>query len=239
MNLKEKWGNVKMSDNSKSTTNMSNKNKVSNLKENVKTAPPNIGISGVVPVKNIEFPPNSQPPSKPETKPKHYANLKGTVMGFDKYQNHTRPISPAVVYLKIDFNKKVYDLTQEKDIKELNEINRNILNSINTYEQESMINPFSPKEIGPDGIFEFKHLPVENWSYVVAAYVEDKEYSILDKNGYNGYKTNEAISNKYLLEKNNIEGIIVPVEDTWLIEAEPKKGDPKSDKDTKATGLFD
>jgi len=150
--------------------------------------------------------------------------LIGSVLGYDE-NRYTFPICPALVYLKVKVKKKVFDIFSERDMKSLKEEHPEIYQII---EEHSYA--FKPELVeNLEAKFTLKDVPVGQWDYIIAAYVDTRSYDITEKFGNNGFDENKEISSEQLNSTPLIENIIIPVKDVWYKEqlAKPKTDDPK------------
>ncbi|MBW2972593.1 hypothetical protein KY359_06155 [Candidatus Woesearchaeota archaeon] len=186
--------------------------------------------------------------SKEEEKKAELATIRGAVIGYLK-DVRTRPITPASAFLFIVVGEgeaaKMYYPAPEKDLGKLKkkfmlygvealaEEHPEVYRQVH-YELES----FSPFKIEPDNtlaIFEFRRIPIGDWKYIVAAYVEETVYVHTEKMGDNGLGKNELILGKDLLEQPEhvLENVVVPVPDKWFakLKKAPEIKVKETDKD--------
>lgn len=163
--------------------------------------------------------------------------IKGRVMGVFNGQ-FTRPISPALVYLKIVIGKFIfspYEIEFDNDYFKKINIEPQIFEKVLKY-----INCFKPCLVNEQGIFKFKvpKIPLDYMFAVSVKKDDDPTLTLISENNlsFNGINGNGPISGKNL---DKLREIIIAVKDKLWEDSysEPYSKDPHTDPENVKPGV--
>ncbi|MDO8480504.1 MAG: hypothetical protein Q7S65_01665 [Nanoarchaeota archaeon] len=148
--------------------------------------------------------------------------VRGAVRGYLDSVGFTRELGNTLVFVKIWIKKDKLDLRKQDDWKKMSKNHPALFKAL-----LSCGEAFRVFQETKEGKFELK-LPIGDWGYILGAQAGKEESDILHEKANNGTGKPGPIAGQTLASagSDGISGIIIPIEDKWIVYAE-KKPDQK------------